>query len=251
MKKRLFCIGMAIVVISGLLSGCKSSDNVSSLTTPAADSSAVLTTSEKSTSSSQQESVQYLDHSAIKGYYDTIRSIDKKKDKVVAKVNGKPLYASKITESKARLNLTIDDNLTRVPEWSEKEKQEYRKKYSKTEEQLLNELVRLEVVRQTAVERGISFSEEEIYNQAKHDADSLKKDPYLYKMTLKAYDMSEEEYVRNYMKDVELRAFNNSVRKQFVESNGYGNETNEEIDPKYQKYVDDLVKQANVEYLNK
>lgn len=157
----------------------------------------------------------------------------------MATVNGEPIYNSDIIEAKARMELQINDNLSKMDEISSSERQDYINKYRQTNEQILKLLVRDKVLIQNALKSGIKTYENDIYNQAKSEVNSLKEDdPDFYNITLKAYVMSEDEYLNNiYIPNVKNRYLRSQFKKNLKIS-----------EHEFEKYLDNLVAQSNIRY---
>ncbi len=256
MKRIFFCI-ITVVCIIALLAGCEASNANSSISEKyysdeASEYSNFSNNSEiNSTSLVPIDSENAIDNDTIEKFNDAINSIDYENDKILATVNGKPIYASRIAESMARLEFSINHNLSFYPEFTEQEIQDYKDKHLITEKECLDEHIKIEVVNQAAIESGVNFSDDEVYAEAKKDVDSLKLDSDFYEMTLNAYNMTEKEYINHYMKNAESNLLNNRHKEDYfgtLDPNEVTEENIEKNNQKYSDYVNTLIEQADIQY---
>jgi|GEM_PF-5348648 len=179
---------------------------------------------------------------------------------VIAAVNGEPIYKRSIVIqhayeelSKQQLIKALEETDDSVFGYEEKQKsiKEAREKKLKTDKEILDELIRKEVVYQEAVKNGCSASYEEAYDQAKEAYELVKElalkegaaesdiESYQFILdTMEVLGFDEERYLEKAAEDQRQFMTRNNLYTLFRGDSENGD---------YEKYVDSLVKKAKIE----
>lgn len=191
--------------------------------------------------------VQTKNRTAVDEYSDTIKSVDYENDKVVATVNGEAIYQSEVIEEKANLDLQINSNLSQL-NYNKKQEKAYIDEWSKTEDEVLEQLIRNRVIVQKAKEAGITPPTEDYVNtQTSSLVNVIKQDEYYYKKLLSSFGMTEDKYFEKTKKKIESTYYNSQFKAKYAETLGSTDYT--EINQKYEKHVDELVAKADIKYM--
>ncbi len=181
---------------------------------------------------------------AVDKFYNAIKAIDFKSKEVSAVVGGENIYKYQVLEAKAIEDFSF--NRSAFPSFG-KGKEENTKNNPKTEKEFLDELIESAVIVQKAKETGVSaISKENLDKQVESHIKFMKMDDNHYKKTLEAYNMTEEEYKKKLSAQYEITHYTNQYRFKFFE--GIENRFSKENIDEYEKHIEDLVKQANVQY---
>ena len=119
-----------------------------------------------------------------------------------------------------------------------------------SDSQYLEWLITNKVIIQNALEREISVSDDELYTQAKIQYDIINKsNQYLNKMSLKAYGMNKDTYIRNVlmpiMKEYDLVAMYENL---YMSENHPYPKKSDETKSILKEHVDSLILESDIQY---
>ena len=178
----------------------------------------------------------------INQFIEDIKSIEKQENKIIALVNTEKIFYHDFLDYKALYEFSYNEGLNARKDDSQELKQKYIDDYQKTDDQLIDVIIRNYVVKNEAIKSGITVTNSEALEAAKQEMADLKEHANdKYEITLKAYEMSEEDYIKNIKtKNAMLSLYIKKYNKWFYEKNPA-------VEYKVlENHVDNLVASANI-----
>lgn len=181
---------------------------------------------------------------------------------VVATVNGEPIYRAAVRNQKASEELSCKQALA---QGSMRQKQQERA--MQTEEDLLSELIRKEVILQEATRQGLLADNKKVYTEQKEIYEALKAatkegtassyDLLNYQFVCdyrEALNLSEEEYLQQaanaYCLTLTRANLFAQFKQEYLADHPNAQPDDEEIRQAFDAYVDTLVEAADIQYKN-
>jgi len=188
---------------------------------------------------------------------------------VIATVNGEPIYKSSVEIKKNFYKLSTELSTKQINEMviSDDEKQVLLEKLSstnsKTDKEILDDLIKQKVVLQEAHKKGLTVSDDEAYQYAKEQIELCKKagsDENATETNKKNYEFmlaymeemqfTEAEYIDNAKDSYKNMLEKGLLYKDFKEEYSKNNGDENELENAIRNYEDELVSKAKIVYYN-
>lgn len=221
MKKTL-CIVSAILLIS--LCGCQKGGELSS---PQASQNSSAFVTEPDITIVYSSSPGETDEINSK-YFSDISEAMQQTDTVMAYVDDTPVYKKYFLICRASLDKANSENLNTFT--NEQEKLDYSAKHTKTDEELLNDLINEAIINIEAKKSGITVDLAAATESAKQDVEALKTNsPDFFERLLSAYNYTEDDFLNKIQLPGKInRFYKNKYRSLICPAQNYNNTEEQE-----------------------